>query len=54
LDNIVTHEDGHVFGLDDQYDNTCAAVTMYGYADYGQDNKRSLEAQDIAGIDLLY
>jgi len=54
LDNIATHENGHLFGLDDQYDSSCAAVTMYGYADYGEITKRDLDQPDITGIDNLY
>ena len=54
FDNIATHEHGHIFGLDDVYDNPCAEVTMYGYADTGETDKRTLEAADIAGIDALY
>jgi hypothetical protein len=54
LDNIVTHEHGHVFGMDDIYDSTCSKVTMYGYASFGETDKRTLEPEDVAGIDALY
>lgn len=54
FDNIVTHEHGHVFGLEDQYENSCAEATMYGYADYGETKKRDLDQPDITGVDLLY
>jgi len=54
FDNIATHEDGHTVGLADIYDSTCGAVTMYGYADYGETNKRTLEPADILGVSTLY
>lgn len=54
FDNIDTHEKGHVFGLEDQYDASCSEATMYGYADYGETKKRDLAVADITGIDLLY
>lgn len=54
FDNIVTHELGHTFGLDDQYGETCSEVTMYGYASEGEINKRDLENADITGILELY
>lgn len=54
LDNIVTHEMGHTFGLGDLYDLPCDNQTMYGYADVGETNKRTLEAGDIEGVYSLY
>ena len=54
FENIVTHELGHTVGLDDLYDIKCSAVTMYGYADNGETDKRSLEAGDVAGVQKLY
>lgn len=52
--NIATHELGHGFGLDDMYDTSCSAVTMYGYSDYGETQKRTLETPDVTGIQALY
>lgn len=52
--NIATHELGHTFGLDDLYDSNCSEVTMYGYARFGETNKRSLEDGDINGVAKLY
>ncbi|MDD5109922.1 MAG: hypothetical protein PHI63_01750 [Patescibacteria group bacterium] len=52
--NIATHELGHSVGLNDQYNTVCSAVTMYGYAGYGETNKQSLEAPDITGVSTLY
>lgn len=54
LQNIATHEIGHGAGLDDVYETACAEVTMYGYSDYGETIKRTLEAPDITGIQTLY
>jgi len=52
--NIATHEFGHSVGLGDLYKTTTADLTMYGYANYNEINKTSLEAGDIAGIQFLY
>ncbi len=54
FDNIATHEDGHSAGLDDLYEKSCSEQTMYGYTDYGEIKKRTLETGDIAGISKLY
>jgi len=54
LQNIATHELGHSVGLNDIYSQSCSEVTMYGYSDYGETNKRTLENPDIAGIQQLY
>ncbi len=54
LQNIATHELGHGVGLDDIYSTTCSAVTMYGYSDYGETSKRSLEQPDITGLQKMY
>ncbi|MCS7139599.1 MAG: hypothetical protein N3F04_07555 [Candidatus Nezhaarchaeota archaeon] len=52
--NIVTHEVGHVIGLNDLYDGRLWAMTMYGYGSYGEEIKRSLEPGDIAGAQTIY
>lgn len=54
LQNIATHELGHGVGLADVYDTTCAEVTMFGYSDYGETKKRTLEPADITGLRTLY
>jgi len=54
LQNIATHELGHGAGLDDVYETVCSEVTMYGYSDYGETKKRTLEPADISGIRELY
>ena len=54
IQNIVTHEAGHWSGLDDIYDDTYWAMTMYGYTHYGETIKISLEPGDIAGVQAVY
>ncbi len=54
LQNIATHELGHAFGMGDVYKDACSPVTMYGYADYGETQKRTLEEADVKGFQLLY
>ncbi len=54
FDNIATHELGHSVGMNDIYNLSCSAVTMYGYANFGETNKSSLEQADITGINNLY
>jgi|WetSurMetagenome_2_1015567.scaffolds.fasta_scaffold266197_1 hypothetical protein len=52
--NIATHEIGHTLVLNDLYRDANSNQTMYGYSDYGDIEKRSLESGDIAGIRALY
>ncbi len=54
LRNLATHEIGHTLGLSDLYSPPCSAATMYGYSDYGETNKQTLEASDIAGLQRIY
>ncbi len=54
LQNIAVHELGHGVGLADVYDTACSDVTMYGYSDYGEIQKRTLEQPDIKGLLTLY
>jgi len=54
LQNIATHELGHGVGLADVYQDACSTVTMYGYSDYGETQKRTLETPDITGLQKLY
>lgn len=54
LQNIATHELGHGVGLADIYSTTCSAVTMYGYSNYGETSKRTLELADIIGLQKMY
>jgi predicted Zn-dependent protease len=54
LQNIATHEFGHSVGLNDVYITQCSSVTMYGYSDYGETQKRTLEQPDITGLQKIY
>ncbi len=54
LQNIAAHEMGHAAGLDDIYSTSCSAVTEYGYSDYGETQKRTLEPPDITGLQAMY
>ncbi|MHC1719812.1 MAG: matrixin family metalloprotease [Clostridiaceae bacterium] len=54
IQNIATHELGHAFGLGDIYSLAYSNVTMYGYSDYGDVEKRSLTISDITGIQKIY
>jgi len=51
VQNTVTHEAGHSLGLDHTPD---PAATMYASAPSGETTKRSLGADDIAGICAIY
>lgn len=52
--NIATHEIGHGVGLADVYDSPCVDVTMFGFSTNGETKKRTLESQDITGLQSLY
>ncbi|MFC2024341.1 matrixin family metalloprotease [Chloroflexota bacterium] len=54
VENIATHEVGHVVGLDDLYEEQYRELTMYGYGRKGEVIKISLEEGDIAGAQYLY
>jgi hypothetical protein len=54
IQNIATHEFGHAIGLGDIRDPACSEVTMYGYSEYGEVKKRTLEQADITGLQILY
>ena len=54
LQNIATHELGHALSLDDLYGSGDTEKTMYGYASKGETKKRTLDADDMAGIVYLY
>jgi len=54
VQNIATHELGHVLGLGDIYSRACSSVTMYAPSSYGQTQKRTLEKADITGLKKLY
>lgn len=54
FENIATHELGHSVGLADLYNSVCGEETMYGYAQTGETQKRSLNTGDILGVSTLY
>ena len=54
LQNIATHEKGHWFGLDDEYDGAYFDNTMYGYGDLGELKKDTLTAGDTANLTAIY
>ena len=54
VQNIATHELGHGIGLADVYKVPCGAVTMYGYSNNGDIEKRTLAPPDITGLQTLY
>jgi hypothetical protein len=54
VQNIATHEIGHTLVLNDLYRTQYSAETMYGYSDYGETYKSTLNSGDIAGIRALY
>lgn len=54
LKNIAVHETGHGIGLGDLYETTCMEETMYGYSDYDETKKRTLNVGDITGLQKLY
>jgi len=49
IQNIATHEFGHLVGLDDLYDEIYSELTMYGYSSKGETKKCTLEEGDISG-----
>lgn len=50
--NAMTHEVGHLLGLDENYSDT--EVTMYYTAGPGETKKRTIEQDDKNGINFLY
>jgi hypothetical protein len=54
VQNILTHEVGHVFGLDDLYNRADQDLTMYGYGDKGELKKDTLGQGDKSGMTALY
>ncbi|MFC2069138.1 matrixin family metalloprotease [Chloroflexota bacterium] len=54
VENIATHEVGHVVGLGDLYEEQYRELTMYGYGQTGETIKISLEEGDVEGAQYLY
>lgn len=53
VQNVATHELGHWLNLGDKYDSSYYD-TMYGYVYTGETWKRTLESDDLAGINYIY
>lgn len=51
LQNVVTHEAGHVLGLGHSLDPT---ATMFAQAPAGETSKRTLAADDVSGLCAIY
>lgn len=54
IQNIITHESGHVCGLGDLYGRPSSELTMYGYSSPEEVKKNSLGQGDILGLQKLY
>ncbi|MBQ3084160.1 MAG: matrixin family metalloprotease [Clostridia bacterium] len=54
VQNIMTHEVGHILGLSDKYESYAIGWTMYGRGSPQQIDQRSLANQDIAALYQLY
>jgi hypothetical protein len=54
VQNITTHEAGHTLSLHDLYGSGDTEKTMYGYSSAGETKKRTLDADDMAGISYIY
>ena len=54
VQNVITHELGHLLGLNDQYSSFYEETTMYGYIDPGETKKSTLEDDDIDGLEAIY
>ncbi|HPI67362.1 MAG TPA: matrixin family metalloprotease [bacterium] len=52
--NILTHELGHTFGLDDHYTSEYINNTMYGYGAKTETKKNTLTVGDRTGVASLY
>lgn len=54
VQNIVTHEIGHMLGLADITDPGCKDVTMFYASSSCDTSKRDLTQDDITGISMIY
>jgi hypothetical protein len=52
--DIMTHELGHWFGLDDEYTSAYTNNTMYGYGSTGDAKADTLTTGDILGVQAIY
>jgi hypothetical protein len=54
IQNVATHEAGHVLSLNDLYMDEACELTMYGYTSIGETKKQSLGLGDINGVKYIY
>jgi hypothetical protein len=54
LNDIMVHEQGHWYGLDDHYTLDFVNNTMYGYGDTAETKKVTPASGDKAGLNLIY
>jgi hypothetical protein len=54
IQDIATHEAGHVCGLGDLYNPPASELTMYGYSSAGETKKDDLGIGDTLGLHVLY
>lgn len=54
LANILVHEEGHWYGLDDEYGSNYVDNTMYGYGDTAEQKKTTPATGDITGLLNIY
>jgi hypothetical protein len=54
LENILIHEQGHWYGLDDEYTTEFVDNTMYGYGDTAETKKTTPSIGDINGLNFIY
>ena len=52
--DILTHEIGHWFGLDDEYTSAFVNNTMYGFGSTGDAKADTLTTGDINGLKAIY
>jgi hypothetical protein len=53
LQNIATHEFGHIVGLGDLYGDAEKDLTMYGYGTLGELKKSTLGLGDLLGVNAV-
>lgn len=54
VQNVMTHEVGHVLGLVDHYESWAVNLTMYGFSDINESKKRTPESHDITYAKRIY
>lgn len=54
IQNVMTHEFGHMLGLDDLRAYSEKEYTMYHPTEYGELKKRTLEQDDLNGFHAIY